>query len=84
MVPNHKYVRMEYTKPARSFVTMDPETNKLIQMQTKAETSIRTISDIQLDTEGWGENYIRAYCHKREEGRTFYFGRISLLEILDL
>ncbi|EXZ06358.1 hypothetical protein M072_1152 [Bacteroides fragilis str. DS-208] len=53
-------------------------------MQTKAETSIRTISDIQLDTEGWGENYIRAYCHKREEGRTFYFGRISLLEILDL
>lgn len=84
IIPNHKYVRMEYTKPARSFVTMDPETNKLIQMQTKAETSIRTISDIQLDTEGWGENYIRAYCHKREEGRTFYFGRISLLEILDL
>ena len=37
------------------FVTMDPENNKLIQMQTKAETSIRTISDIQLDTEGWGE-----------------------------
>ena len=84
IIPNHKYVRMEYTKPARSFVTMDPETNKLIQMQTKAETSIRTISDIQLDTEGWGENYIRAYCHKREEERTFYFGRISLLEILDL
>ena len=84
IIPDHKYVRMEYTKPARSFVTMDPETNELIQKQTKAETSIRTISDIQLDTEGWGENYIRAYCHKREEERTFYFGRISLLEILDL
>ena len=36
IIPNHKYVRMEYTKPARSFVTMDPETNKLIQMQTKS------------------------------------------------
>lgn len=84
IIPNHKYVRMEYTKPARSFVTMNPETNEFIQEQTQAEISIRTISDIQLDTEGWGENYIRAYCHKREEGRTFYFGRISLLEILDL
>lgn len=84
IIPDHKYVRMEYTKPARSFVDMDTETNELIQKQTKAETSIRTISDIQLDTEGWGENYIRAYCHKREEERTFYFGRISLLEILDL
>lgn len=84
IIPDHKYVRMEYTKPARSFVDMDTETNELIQKQTKAETSIRTISDIQLDTEGWGENYIRVYCHKREEERTFYFGRISLLEILDL
>ncbi len=84
IIPDHKYVRMEYTKPARSFVDMDTETNELIQKQTKAETSIRTISDIQLDTEGWDENYIRAYCHKREEERTFYFGRISLLEILDL
>ena len=84
IIPNHKYVRMEYTKPARSFVTMDPETKQFIPVQTEAETSIRTISDIQLDTEGWGENYIRAYCHKREDGRTFYFARISLLEVLDL
>ena len=84
IIPNHKYVRMEYTKPARSFVILDPETKQFKPVRTEAETSIRTISDIQLDTEGWGEDYIRAYCHKREDGRTFYFARISLLEVLDL
>lgn len=84
IIPNHKYVRMEYTKPARSYFTMDVETKQPIPVLTEAETSIRTISDIQLDTEGWGEDYIRAYCHKREDGRTFYFARISLLEVLDL
>lgn len=84
IIPNKKYVRMEYTRREWNSFYQDPITGELINKKTEAETSIRTISDIQLDTEGWGENYIRAYCHKREEGRTFYFARISLLEILDI
>lgn len=75
---------MEYTRREWNSFYRDPITRELINKKTEAETSIRTISGIQLDTEGWGENYIRAYCHKREEGRTFYFARISLLEILDI
>lgn len=75
---------MEYTRREWNSFYQDPITGELINKKTEAETSIRTISDIQLDTEGWGENYIRAYCHKREKGRTFYFARISLLEILDI
>lgn len=84
IIPNKKYVRMEYTRREWNSFYRDPITRELINKKTEAETSIRTISGIQLDTEGWGENYIRAYCHKREEGRTFYFARISLLEILDI
>lgn len=84
IIPNKKYVRMEYTRREWNDIYVNPETGELINNKTEAETSIRTISGIQLDTEGWGENYIRAYCHKRDAGRTFYFARISLLEILDL
>lgn len=32
IIPDHKYARMEYTKPDRSFVTIDPETNEFIQV----------------------------------------------------
>lgn len=84
IIPNKKYVRMEYTRREWNGIYINPETGELINNKTEAETSIRTISGIQLDTEGWGENYIRAYCHKRDADRTFYFARISLLEILDL
>lgn len=84
IIPNKKYVRMEYTRREWNSIYIDPETGELVNNKTEAETSIRTISDIQLDTERWGDNYIRAYCHKREAERTFYFARISLLEILDI
>jgi len=84
IIPNHKYVRMEYTRREWNSILVDSYTGKLINNKTEAETCIRTISNIQLDTEGWGENYIHAYCHKREDERTFYFARISLLEILNL
>lgn len=84
IISNKKYVRMEYTRREWNNICINPETGELINNKTEAETSIRTISDIKLDTERWGENYIRAYCHKREAERTFYFARISLLEILDL
>ena len=53
------------------FVTMDPETNKLIQMQTKAETSIRTISDIQLDTEGWAKTIFELIAIKERRDEHF-------------
>lgn len=84
IIPNKKYVRMEYTRREWNSIYIDPETGELVNNKTEAETSIRTISNIQLDTERWGDNYIRAYCHKREAERTFYFARISLLEILDI
>lgn len=84
IIPNKKYVRMEYTRREWNSIYIDPETGELVNNKTEAETSIRTISDIQLDTERWGDDYIRAYCHKREAERTFYFARISLLEILDI
>lgn len=84
IIPNKKYVRMEYTRREWNSIYIDPETGELVNNKTEAETSIRTISNIQLDSERWGDNYIRAYCHKREAERTFYFARISLLEILDI
>lgn len=84
IIPNKKFVRMEYTRREWNDIYVNPETGERTSNTTEAETSIRTISGIQFDTEGWGENYIRAYCHKRDADRTFYFARISLLEILDL
>lgn len=84
IIPNQKYVRMKYTRGAWTNTLIVPETGEIIIDKTESETSTRTVSNIRLDTEGWGNNYIKTYCHHREEERTFRFDRISELEILDL
>lgn len=84
VIPNQIFVRMKYTRGAWTSADIDPETGEIIINRTEAEESIRTVSNIKLDVEGWGNNYIRTYCHKREDERTFRFDRISELELLDL
>lgn len=41
----------------------------------EGEYSVRTISDIQYSDE-YGHDYIQAFCHKRQEKRTFKISRI--------
>lgn len=84
IIPNQMFVRMKYTRREWSKMLVDPTTGEIIIDKTEAEESIRTVSNIKLDTEGYGNNYIKAYCHRREKERTFRFDRISELEILDL
>lgn len=83
-ISNQKYIRMKYTRAAWTNMNISPDTGEIIVDRIEAEESIRTINDIQLDIEGWGSNYIKAYCNKREEQRTFRFDRISEIEILDI
>jgi hypothetical protein len=90
----HRYIRMKYTRSAWSSYAVDPGTGDVFLDVVEAEESIRTISDVQLAINVLGErqilyynldeNYIRAYCHRREAGRTFKFDRIGEMEILDL
>lgn len=84
VIPNHIFVRMKYTRSAWVSTGIDPLTEEFIINNTEAEESIRTVSNIKLDSEGWGDNYIKAYCYRRDAERTFRFDRISELEILDL
>lgn len=90
----HKLIRMKYTRSAWSNMLVDTETGELIVNSIEAEESIRTINDIQLSVNvlaqehiehyNLNENYITAYCNKREEKRTFRFDRIGEIEILNL
>ena len=41
----------------------------------EGEYSVRTISNIQYSDE-YGDDYIQAFCHKRQENRTFKISRI--------
>lgn len=84
VIPNRIFVRIKYTRAAWTNSSVDPITGEILLDITNSEESIRTISDIKLDSEGWGDNYIKAYCHKRETERTFRFDRINELELLDL
>lgn len=89
-----KYIRMKYTRAGWRSVYVDIETGELIEEKITSEESIRTISDVQLSINVLDQehiqnyrlnsNYITAYCHKREEQRTFKFDRISEIEILDI
>ncbi|RZJ34727.1 MAG: hypothetical protein EOO51_08345 [Flavobacterium sp.] len=90
----HKFIRMRYTRAAWTSRTFDNETGEVIVDITEAEESTRTINNVQLALEildeeqlrqyNLDENYITAYCNKREEQRTFRFDRISEIAILDL
>lgn len=89
-----KFIRMTYTRSAWTEMKVDKETGEVIIEATKAEESTRTINNIklsidaldqtQIDRYDLDENYITAYCNKREAQRTFRFDRISEIAILDL
>lgn len=89
-----KYIRMKYTRIAWQNMAVDTETGELFIDNVEAEESIRTVSNVQLainaltnehiENYRLNSNYLTAYCHKREEKRTFKFDRIGEIEILDL
>ena len=89
-----RYIRMRYTRSAWTEMKVDKETGEVIMEKTEAEESIRTINDIGLsintldqehiDHYNLDENYITAYCNKREDQRTFRFDRISEIAVLDI
>lgn len=89
-----KYIRMRYTRIGWRNNYVDTETGEYFENIVEAEESIRTISDVQLSINALDQehiqnyrlnsNYLTAYCHKREEQRTFKFDRISEIEILDI
>jgi hypothetical protein len=88
-----KFVRIHYTKSAYGAISVQetPEGNRVVVEDLK---SVRTINKVQhsldvLEKEHiaayrLNQNHITAYCHKREEKRTFRMDRINQLEILDL
>lgn len=90
----HKHIRMKYTRSSWTNMFVDEETGELLVDNIEAEESIRTINDVQLSinalaqeeivTYRLNDNYITAYCNKREEQRTFRFDRIGEIEILNL
>jgi len=73
---------------------VNKETGEVIIEATEAEESVRTINNIPLsidtleqdhiDRYNLDENYLTAYCNRREAQRTFRFDRISEIAILDL
>jgi predicted DNA-binding transcriptional regulator YafY len=89
-----KHIRMKYTRAAWANMFVDQETGELIQDRVEAEESIRTINNIQLAVNVLAQeqivaynldnNYITAYCNRREEQRIFRFDRIGEIEILDI
>ena len=89
-----KHIRMKYTRIAWSNILVDKETGELILNKVDAEESVRTINNVQLSINALSSehisayrldnNYITAYCNKREEQRTFRFDRIGEIEILDI
>ncbi len=94
-ITNHKVVRMKYTRRGWTNYRVDRESGELIiDDKIEAEESIRTICNIdmaldvlddkQISKYRLDENHITAYCHKREEERTFRFDRINELEILNI
>jgi predicted DNA-binding transcriptional regulator YafY len=94
-IQHKKYIRMKYTRMAWTNMTIDANTGEFTVVDhVEAEESIRTINNIQLAMDvlneehvayyNLDENYINAYCNKREESRTFKFDRISEIEILNL
>lgn len=91
----NKFIRMRYTRGEWTNYDIDTETGAIIiQDRIEAEESIRTISNVQLAINNHNrqellgftpnENYITAYCHRREAERMFRFDRISEIAILDL
>jgi hypothetical protein len=90
----HRLIRMKYTRRTWNNMLVDIETGELLIDRVEAEESIRTINDVQLSINTLAQehienyrldnNYITAYCNKREEQRTFKFDRISEIEILDI
>jgi hypothetical protein len=86
---------MKYTRISWDEKIVDEETGELILTHTEAEQSLRTISNINyavnvLNKEHIAkynlnaEDYISAFCHKKEELRTFNFDRINELEIRNI
>ncbi|MGL2963861.1 hypothetical protein ACSVH2_08605 [Flavobacterium sp. RSB2_4_14] len=90
----HRHIRMKYTRRTWNNMLVDIETGELLIDRVEAEESIRTINDVQLSINALAQehienyrldnNYLTAYCNKREEQRTFKFDRISEIEILDI
>lgn len=90
----HKFIRMRYTRSAWTSMQVDEDTGEIIADVTEAEESTRTISNVQLainaldeqhiEQYNLNENYVTAYCHRREAQRTFKFDRIGELSILDI
>lgn len=90
----HKLIRMKYTRSSWTNMIVDRETGELIVDRIEAEESVRTINDVQLSINALAQeyieaynlnnNYITAYCNKREEQRTFRFDRIGEIEILNI
>lgn len=90
----NKYIRLKYTRIAWQKMAVDTETGELFIDNVEAEESVRTLSNVQLSVNVLSNehienyrlngNYLTAYCHKREEQRTFKFDRIGEIEILDI
>lgn len=89
-----RFIRMKYTRATWNNYIVNTETGELMLDRIEAEESIRTITNVELAVNALTEehimvyninnNYITAFCNKRNEKRTFRFDRIGEIEILDL
>ncbi|MGD0340398.1 MAG: WYL domain-containing protein [Bacteroidales bacterium] len=94
-IRNRKLIRMKYTRTSWTQQKVDENTGEIILSQIDAEQSLRTISDINYSVDVLSQEhiaiykltedgYITAFCHKRNELRTFRVDRINELEILNI
>lgn len=96
-ISNGKFIRMTYTRAAWTEMNVDKETGEIMLSETEAETSVRTISKMDFTINVLAEEhieqynlrneeyeYLTAYCHKRDDKRTFRFDRISSIAILNM
>lgn len=57
-------------------------TIEICYIKNNEESSIRTLSRIEYSNE-YGPSYISAFCHTRQEQRTFKIDRISSLRFVE-
>lgn len=76
-----KYIRMTYTPSGWNGAAVETNIRTISDVHGSADVlPAEKISSYNLNND-W---HISAHCHKREEQRTFHYGRISELAILDL
>ena len=73
-----KYIRIQYEKYFTN------EDDKEMRTISNVQLSVNALDKEHINYYGLTADYITAFCHKRQEERTFKINRIQVLQILNL